>query len=592
MCDIGNYSGGLVVKINKSPFLTIELYMIDWFIEVFRENQVIPIFLTLGLGFWLGGLKYKTFSLGPVTATLIVGVIIGQLDIPISETVKSLAFMLFLFAIGYSVGPQFFRSLKGEGIKQICFALVECVIIIGVVVGVCKLMGYSKGIAVGVFAGSQTVSAVIGVGSDTIRALGYSPEETKKLIDIIPACYAVCYVFGTIGSAWIIANLGPILLGGLKKVKAETARLEEEMDTGEFTPDPGQVNANRPVSFRAYRVEADYFNRPRTVREIERHMKSHDLRHFIERLRIGGEITDPDPDVRVRKGDIVVLSGRRESIVQDASWIGTEVSDHELLTFGTENLPVVVSKSGAAGVTLGELRNKPFMHGVTVHKVVRNDMPLPLKKRVTLEKGDIVTLCGLPEDVAEAVPEIGYSDRQTHESDLVFIGLGIAIGCLIGAIVVRLGGIPISLSTSGGAIIAGLVLGWLRSKRPSFGHIPRSVVWFMDNAGLNLFIAVVGISAGPSFISGLQEVGFELFLVGIVCTTLPLILCILIGNKIFRFPAAVTLGCVAGSRNAVAALGAIQDSLDSTLPVMGYTVTYAVGSVVLILAGMVMALLA
>ncbi len=563
----------------------------DWFIDVFRQNPVIPIFLTLGLGFWLGGFRYKTFSLGPVTATLIVGVIIGQMGIPISDTVKSLAFMLFLFAIGYSVGPQFFRSFKGDGVKQICFALVECVVVIGVTVGICKLMGYDKGIAVGVFAGAQTVSAVIGVGSDTIRALDLPDTDKARMLDIIPACYAVCYVFGTVGSAWIIANLGPMLLGGLKKVKEETRRLEEEMDSGDFTPDPGQIVANRPVSFRAYRVEADFFNKPRTVREIERHLKSRDLRHFVERLRINGEIMDPDPDIRVRKGDIVVLSGRRESIVQDAAWIGTEVSDHELLTFGTENLPVVVSKAGADGITLGELRNKPYMHGVTIHKVLRNDIPLTLRRRLRLEKGDVVTLVGLPEDVDAAVPEIGFSDRPTPETDMVFVGLGIAIGCLIGAIVIKFGSIPVSLSTSGGAILSGLVLGWLRSKRPSFGHIPRSVVWFMDNAGLNLFIAVVGLSAGPSFISGLKEVGPQLFLVGVACTTIPLVICIYIANKLFKFPAAVSLGCVAGSRNAVAALGAIQDSLDSTLPVMGYTVTYAVGSVTLILAGMVVALL-
>lgn len=562
----------------------------EWLTDIFRQNQVIPIFLTLGLGFWIGSFRYKTFSLGPVTSTLIVGVIIGQLDISISETVKSLAFMLFLFAIGYSVGPQFFRSLKGDGLKQICFALVECVIVIGVTVGICKLFGYNKGIAVGVFAGAQTVSAVIGVGSDTIRSLGLTQEETTRLLKIIPACYAVCYIFGTIGSAWIIANLGPVLLGGMKKVKEETARIEEEMDSGDFVPDPGQIIANRPVSFRAYRIEADYFYKPRTVREIERHIKNLGLRHFVERLRIKGEIMDPDPDVRVRKGDVIVLSGRRESIVQDASWIGPEISDHELLTFGTENLPVVVSNSGAAGVTIGELRNKPFMHGVTIHKVLRNDMPMPLKKRLQLEKGDVVTLVGLPEDVDQAVPEIGFSDRPTIESDMVFIGLGIAIGCLIGAIVIKCGNIPLSLSTSGGAIISGLVLGWLRSKRPSFGHIPRSVIWFMDNAGLNLFIAVVGLSAGPSFISGLKEVGPELFVIGAACTTIPLIISIFIANKIFKFPAAVSLGCVAGSRNAVAALGAIQDSLDSTLPVMGYTVTYAVGSVLLILAGMVVAL--
>ncbi len=564
----------------------------DWLTEILRDNPVIPIFFTLGLGFWLGSLKYKSLSLGPVTATLIVGVIVGQLDINIPDAVKSVAFMLFLFAIGYSVGPQFFRSLKGEGLKQICFALVECILCIAVCVIAAKIMGYNKGIAVGIFAGSQTISAVIGVGTDTINSMHLSPEEKKQMIGIIPACYAVCYIFGTIGSAWIIANLGPILLGGLKKVKEETARLEEEMDSGNFTPDQGLYDANRPISFRAYRAESDYFNRPRTVAEIERHIAKMELRHFVERLRIRGEMMDPEPEIKVRKNDIIVLSGRRESIVEEAGWIGPEVTDHELLSFSTENLPVTVSKSGADGMSLGELKRKPYMRGVLVHKLLRNDMAMPLRNKVKLEKGDIINLIGLPQDVATAVPEIGYSDRATGITDIVFIGLGIAIGCFIGALTIHLGGIPISLSTSGGAIIAGLVMGWLRSKRPSFGHIPRPVIWFMDNAGLNLFIAVVGITAGPSFIGGLKEVGVPLFIIGILCTSIPLILSIYVGNKIFKFPAAITLGCVAGGRNAVAALGAIQDSLDSTLPVMGYTVTYAVGSLSLILAGMAVALLA
>ena len=363
------------------------------------------------------------------------------------------------------------------------------------------------------------------------------------------------------------------------------------MDSGDFVPDPGLIVANRPISFRTYRAEADYFKRSKTVEEIEEHIKSLNLRHFVERLRIKGEIYDPEPGLKVRKGDIIVLGGIRETIIDEAGWIGPEVTDHELLNFATENLPVTVSKSGAAGLSVGELKQEPFMRGVMIHKILRNEMALPVRNKVRLEKGDIIHLVGVPQDVAVAVPEIGYSDRATGETDMVFIGLGIAIGCFIGALVIYLGGIPISLSTSGGAILAGLIMGWLRSKRPTFGHIPRSVIWFMDNAGLNLFIAVVGLGAGPSFISGLKEVGFELFLIGILCTTIPLIISIYLGYKVFKFPAAVTLGCVAGSRNAVAALGAIQDNLESTLPVMGYTVTYAVGSISLILSGMIVAIL-
>lgn len=563
----------------------------DWLTQLLRDNQVIPLFLTLGLGFYFGSLRFKSFSLGPVTATLIVGVVIGQLGIPVSEPLKSVCFMLFLFAIGYSVGPQFFRSLKGEGLKQILFAVVECAVCVVVTVGACKMMGYNTGTALGVFAGSQTISAVIGVGSDTLRALGMPHDQESYLIGMIPSAYAVCYVFGTIGTAWIIANFGPVMLGGLKKVKEETSRLEEEMDQGDFVPDPGLITANRPVSFRAYRAETDFFSRPRSVRYIEEHLRSQNLRLFIERLRVRGQIVDPGPDTIVRKGDTIVISGRREVMVEEGGWIGPEVADHELLNFAAENLAVTVSKKGACGMTLGALRKAPYMRGVIIRSFTRNDIPLPMRSRTELERGDVVTLVGLPQDVAEAVPEIGYSDRHTVSTDMVFLGLGIAIGCLIGVLSVTVCGIPLSLSASGGALIAGLFLGWLRNRRPTFGRIPGPVVWFMDNMGLNMFIAVVGLNAGPTFVSGLKEVGIGLFFIGILCTTLPLLISIFLGSKVFRFPAAVTLGCVAGSRNAVAALGAIQDSLDSTLPAMGYTVTYAVGNFALIFAGIVIALL-
>lgn len=563
----------------------------NWLVEILRDNPVIPIFFTIGLGFWLGGLKYKSFSLGPVTATLIVGVVIGQLDIPVSDTLKNVSFMLFLFAIGYSVGPQFFRSLKGDGLKQIGFALVEVALCIATVVIASLIMGYDKGMAVGLFSGSQAFSAVIGVGSSTIKSLGLAPGQEQAYLDIIPACYAVCYVFGTIGSAWVIANFGPILLGGLNKVKNQTAELEAEMDSGDITPDPGSFVANRPISFRAYRAESDYFNHPRSVEDIEEHIKSLGLRHFIERLRLRGEINDPEPDLKVRKGDVIVLSGRRESIVDDAGWIGPEVTDHELLNFAAEYLPVTVSRSGADGITIAELRGQDYMRGVMIHKIMREDLRIPLKGRTKLESGDVVTLVGLPQDVAVAVSRIGYSDRPTESTDMTFTGLGIAIGCFIGALTVYFKGIPVSLSTSGGAILAGLLLGWLRNKRPTFGRIPAPVLWFMNNMGLNMFIAVVGLAAGPTFIPGLKQVGIEMFLVGIVCTSLPLILSILIGAKLFKFPPAITLGCAAGSRNAVAALGAIQDNLDSTIPAMSYTVTYAVGSITLILAGMIVPLI-
>lgn len=565
--------------------------MTDYLVGLLRDNPTVPIFLTLGIGFWLGSLRWKSFSLGPVTATLLVGVVIGQLNISIAEPLKTVSFLLFLFAIGYKVGPQFFRSFDREGVKQVIFAVVEAAVCVGVCVGAAKLMGYNTGMAVGLFAGSQTVSAVIGVGTDTINSLHIDDATKHRFISMIPSCYAVTYVFGTIGSAWVIANLGPILLGGMDKTRREIARLEEEMDEGEFSAQPGLMVANRPISFRAYRAEARYFRHPRTVAEIEQALSSLGHRLFVERVRVKGEILDAEPEIKVSRGDVIVIGGRRETVVEEANIIGPEVVDHDLLNFEAENLPVTVSKNGAEGMTFGQLIHQDYMTGVMVRSIVRNDVPLPLKARTRLERGDVITLVGRQAEVATAVGEIGYPDRRTETTDVAFLSLGVALGCFFGALCYHWGAIPVSLSTSGGALLAGLLFGWLRSRRPTLGRIPGSVIWVMDNMGLNLFIAIVGLSAGPTFLAGLREAGIGLFFVGIACTALPLIISMFIGNKLFRFPIAVTLGCVAGSRNAVAALGAIQDSLESTIPAMGYTVTYAVGNFTLIFAGIAMALL-
>lgn len=559
---------------------------IHYIVSIIRENPVIPIFLTLGLGFWVGHLKYKSFTLGPVAATLIIGVIIGQIGITIPSIVKSLFFMLFLFTIGYSVGPQFFRSLRGKGLKQVVFAILEACICAGTVIAASKIMGYDMGTACGLFAGSQTASGSLGVTTDTIRSL-MMPEQAKQTAtNMIPIAYAVTYIFGTIGSAWILSNLGPWLLGGMKKVKAETARIEAEMDDKDFKPEDGQIDANRPVAFRAYRAESDIFDTPRTMRYIEHLFAKRNVRLFVERLRINGKALDPNPRLLIHKGDSIVLSGRREVIVDEGAILGPEIADTELLSFGAENLPVTVSKNGAAGMTFDEIRHQPFMNGVIIKTMTRNGVSLPALSKTEIQRGDVLTLVGLPSKVTVAAEHIGYPDRQSNMTDMTFLGIGIALGCFIGALSIMVGGIPISLSTSGGALFSGLFLGWLRSRKPTCGYIPPQVSWLFDKLGLNMFIAVVGLSSGTSFISGIQSVGISLFFVGIISTIIPLVLMIFVGHRIFKFGRAETLGCVAGSRCGVASIGAIQDAIGSNLPAIGYTVTYAVANFVLVFSSL------
>ena len=201
----------------------------DIIIHFFRSYPEMAIFLTLGIGFWIGSLKYKNFSLGTVTSVLLVGVLVGQMNIDIPGPLKSVFFLLFLFAIGYSVGPQFFQSLRSDGIHQVIFACIFGIVCIGSTYLIAKIMGYNAGMTIGLFAGAQTISAAIGVGTDTIGTLGISAEKQQEWLNIIPVCYAVTYIFGTIGSAYILGTLGPRLLGGLEKVKNDPRALEKEL---------------------------------------------------------------------------------------------------------------------------------------------------------------------------------------------------------------------------------------------------------------------------------------------------------------------------------------------------------------------------
>ncbi len=482
--------------------------------------------------------------------------------------------------------------MKGSGIKQVIFAVVMCVVCFAVTWGVALCFGYNAGEAAGLFAGAQTISAVIGVGDDTINNLAASAADKQNWTEIVPVCYAVTYIFGTIGSAYILSILGPAMLGGIKKVKQQTAELEKEMNDSSVTTDPAYINALRPVVFRAYKADGDFFETPRTIAEIQANIEKLGRRIFVDRVRTNGTIIDdPDSTVKISRGDELVLSGRREFVIQDESWLGPEVADAELLTFAVERIPVMISRKSCEGVTVDQIRGMDAMRGVAIASISRGGQNIPVLSKTTLMRGDTITIAGLKREVDAAAAAIGYADRPSKVTDMVFVGLGIFIGALIGAITIHLGGIPISLSTSGGALIAGLVLGWLRSKHPTFGGIPESSVWLLNNLGLNMFIAVIGITSAPTFVSGIKEVGWMLFVAGAIATTLPLIIGIWLGAKVFKFHPAINLGCVAGSRVTTASLGAIQDTIGSSVPALGYTITYAIGNTLLILMGVAITLL-
>ena len=309
-------------------------------------------------------------------------------------------------------------------------------------------------------------------------------------------------------------------------------------------------------------------------------------------MRHGSSIVnDIIPGQLLQKRDEVVLSGRREFAIGEEDWIGEEIVDPQLLDFPVEVLPVMIHKKPYFNQKLDFIRRQSFMHGVSIRRIKRAGIDIPVFAQTTIDCGDTLELVGLKKEVESAAKELGYIDRPTNATDMTFVGLGILLGGIIGALAIHIGGVPISLSTSGGALITGLVFGWWRSKRPTFGQIPESSLWVLNNVGLNMFIAVVGISAGPSFVQGLKEVGPMLFIIGALATSLPLLLGLILARYVFKFHPALSLGCTAGARTTTAALGAIQEAVGSETPSLGYTVTYAVGNTLLIIWGVIIVLL-
>lgn len=553
------------------------------------------LFLTLCLGFLIGKLKYKMLALGTVTSVLLVGVVFGILfpEVQILPPLKNTFFLLFLFAIGYSVGPQFFRSFKKTGLPQVLFACVMCAVCLGVSWLVAKIAGYNAGEAVGLYAGAQTISAAIGVGQETINGLDISQAMKTAQDNVIPVMYAVCYVFGTAGSAWIIAFLGPAMMGGLKKCRQDCVQMEAEMGES-LINQPGYASSRREVTFRTYKVSNPWFTSSgRKVAELEDYVDKQGRRLFVDRIRHNGNIIDtPAPGQLIYPDDEVVLSGRREFIIGEESWIGDEVVDPQLLEFAIKITPVMVRNKEVDGKTVKDLLSQPFMHGVIIREIKRaQNVNVPVRENTVVERGDYLTLVGLPYDVSTAAKSIGLAENQTNATDIIFLSLGILIGGIIGVLSFKAGNVPVSLTTSGGALIMGLIFGWWHSRRPNYGQIPQSAVWIFRELGLNMFIACVGLQCGPHFVQGFEQVGWMIFVWGAVATTVPLVIGILLARYAFKFRPGTALGCVAGSRTTTAALGAVEESLHSSVPGLGYAITYAIGNTLLILFAVVMVIL-
>jgi putative transport protein len=575
-----------------------------WFAETLRQYPEIAIFLALGLGYYFGKFTFRGIGLGSVTATLLAGVLIGQIGITISQPLKAFSFLMFLFAVGYGVGPQFVRGVAKDGLPQAIFSVVQCLFCLAVPIAVVKIVGYNMGYGAGLYSGTQTISAAMGLSTDAINRLGLPADQVKGLLDSMPIAYAVTYMFGTVGSALVIALLGPALL----RFDLVAACKDYEEKFGGKKELGGAGTAWHRWEMRAFRIRQGGVVNGMRAAEAEAMVPN--ARVFVMRLRRNGVIEEATADTVLRENDVVAVAGARDVLVsvigQGRRAVGVsggrdtlvnvsgegaiEVDDPELLSMPVEGVDVLVTNKAVDGKTLAELATSPAARGVFLRKISRGAVAtsIPILPNTAINRGDIVTLVGRSQDITAVAKLLGVADRATDVADVAFIGFGITIGALIGALVWKVAGVPLTLSTAGGALISGLVFGWLRSVRPKFGRIPSSTVWFMNSVGLNIFIAIVGISAGPGFVNGLKTQGISLFLWGAVATTVPLVLGMYVGKYIFRFHDGLILGIVSGARTTTASLGLVCDRAKSQVPALGYTVTYAVGNTLLTIWGMVL----
>ncbi len=541
----------------------------------------VAIFLSLALGYAIGAIKFGSFQLGGVGGSLLVAVVVSQIGISVDAGVKSIMFALFIYAVGYESGPQFFSSLSRKTLREIGMAVFLAASGLVTVLICAKIFGFDKGLAAGVAGGGLTQSAIIGTAGDAISRLGLPADEVKRLQSEVAIGYAVTYIFGSLGAIIVCASLVPKLMG--RTLKEDSKKAELEMAGGRAVLSADQVDSLPALVGRVYRVTTGAGKR---VIEIEKQLTDGVT---IERLRRKGKIIIATDDLVLEAGDDVMLIGRREAATDAWRLLGDEQKPSPDLDIALRMQEVVFARKGGNGKTLGELKagvERDVKHGVYIAKIMRMGQPVPILDDTIVYHGDVVTLYGADSDVQRAAKEAGYPVAYSVKTDYVYMGIGIVVGLLIGYIVVKVGGIPLTLGSGGGALLAGLVFGWLRGKHPTFGAMPLAASSLLKELGLATFVTCVGLSAGAQAWQTLQQSGISIFVAGVIVTIVPLLLTYLFGRYVLRYDnVAILAGALSGSRSANPAFGEILDKAESNVPTVPFAITYAIANVLLTLLG-------
>jgi putative transport protein len=536
------------------------------------------VYLAVGLGYLIGKLKFRGVGVGAVTGSLLGGILIGNFfHVPVSDQAKSILFLLFLFGIGYSVGPSFFQTFKGEGWRWVLLGIFVPAIGLLTAYSVARFLKLDVGYSAGLLSGALTESPAIGTASEAIQALSIPDQQKQQLIGHIAVADAICYIFGTLGVIWCCSSLGPKLLG--IDLREESKKVEASL--GIQRKKLGVSSAWQPIGFRAYTVSQDAHIVGKTIAQAEKSVPG--ARLFVERFRRRGEIVSPAPATVVEVGDTLAVIGRTDILVTALGPSSIEVADSELLEIPVATFDIYVTSKAIAGKTLQELSDGVAeARGVLLRGITRGEQSLPIGTETVVERGDTLRVTGSETAVEELARVIGTKIEPTVESDFAVLGLAVFVGILVGGILtIPVGNLRITLGTSVGTLLSGVVVGWMRSVKPWFGRMPDAAILFMRSFGLAAFVAMIGLKAGPIFVHAVKEYGVVLLVGGVVVTLTPLIAGLFFGRYVLGLNPALLVGGIAGAQTMIAGVAAVQEQTGSPVSTLGYSYTVAFGHILL-----------
>lgn len=540
------------------------------------------LFFVIAAGYFIGSIKLGPIQLGGVCGTLIMAILVGQIGFNIDPMVKDVFFAIFIFSLGYAGGPQFFANLNAKGLKLGLLSIIEVVTVLCMILTYVHIFKFDPGTASGIVAGSATESAVLGTASEAIaRIPGASQADIQALQSNVVTAYSVTYLFGLITIVLFTSQLAPLIMK--INLRKNAQQVWEQMG-GKLLSENADDQPIAPEIIG--RIFVATKGAGQSVAGLNKQMHKSAR---IERIARNGQTLEFSPSFILDSGDHVLVVGHRQEMLELDDILGEEIPDMDNLNMAVEKEMYQLNNRRLAGITLEKFELAVTGCGlyeeVYVSAVDRDGHFLPLIAQLELQKGDVLYLRGTAKAVAELGRLIGKRIDRSDKTNFVFMGIGLLVGILIGQITVPIGPIDFTLGTGGGALLSGLLFGWWQSRHQSISGIPAAASTFAKDLGLAAFVACVGLSTGPHALPLIKQYGIVLPAVGVSMVLVPACISLFVGSKLLKIAFPILLGGIAGQQCSTPAISSIQSAAGNSLPLIGYTITYAISNVLLPLLG-------